>query len=763
NTANGVSIANTQVNDVLSSNTDNLSDDVICAFLASQLNSPQLAHEDLEQIHLDDLKEMDLRWQMAMLTMRARRFLKKTRRKLTINGNESYSFDKSNVECYNCHKRREFSRNIMPLKLKLSYIGLDKFADKLIAENTKSCEEETKAVRKNCDALIIKEWVSDDEDENDNVTQPKIVKKTVRLSIVKKELVKPRQQEKIARKTVKKVETSTLSFMRPFGCPVTILNTKDHLGKFNGKADEGFFVRYSLNSKAFRVFNSRTRIVEVTLHIRFCENTPNVVGTKVSDNACQARKETKLVKNYILLPLWTADLPFSQDLKSSQDDGFKPLTDVGKKVDKDLRNESECKDQEKEDNVNNTNNVNTISSTVNVDGTNKDYELPFDLNMLALEDVDTFDFSNEDENDDAVVDINNLDTTIQISPTLTTRIHKDHPLDQVIRYWYLATQTRNMTKNLEEHGRNAIGTKWDFKNKKDERGIVIRNKARLVAQGHTQEEGIDCDEVFSPVIKEEVYACQPLGFEDPDFADRATNLSININKPSRHLNSFCNDDDNDDDEEKTIPLNDIISQLPPSIVITTSPPVLPTEDPKDSFIIGNEELSTIPKKESDEVIKSSVKDFVLIPSESEDTSGSDSECILPLCDDFSPINVFEGKLVTFSNSLFNSNDDFTSSDDESLSDEDVSEDNVLEDIECKDSYDSNLDESTFLVTPLFTVNEDEYFTSGDDVEPLLHRDPSTPIMSVVSILEGFTDEPPLKENNDLFDLESKTNDWKRIL
>ncbi|GKE83787.1 ribonuclease H-like domain-containing protein, partial [Tanacetum coccineum] len=73
--------------------------------------------------------------------------------------------------------------------------------------------------------------------------------------------------------------TQTLSFMRPFGCPVTILNTIDHLGKFDGKVDEGFFVGYSLNSKAFRVFNSRTRIVEENLHIRFSESTPNAVGS----------------------------------------------------------------------------------------------------------------------------------------------------------------------------------------------------------------------------------------------------------------------------------------------------------------------------------------------------------------------------------------------------------------------------------------------------------------------------------------------------
>nr|GEY77820.1 hypothetical protein [Tanacetum cinerariifolium] len=199
---------------------------------------------------------------------------------------------------------------------------------------------------------------------------------------------------------------------------------------------------------------------------------------------------------------------------------------------------------------------------------------------------------------------------------------------------------------------------------------------------------------------------------------------------------------------------------------------------------GDEDISTISEKESDEFIKSSVEDLVPIPGRSEDTSRSDSECILPSCDDFSPINVFEEKAVTFSNPLFNSNDDFTSSDDESLSDEDVLEDNVkiysnplfefddeyifsdvnhlfdkvLEDIECKDSYDPNLDESTFLVTPLSNSNEDEYFTRGDDVELLLHRYPPTPIMSIVSILEEFTNKPPLEENDDLFNLEFKEND-----
>ncbi|GJX80946.1 putative ribonuclease H-like domain-containing protein [Tanacetum coccineum] len=110
NNAHGVSTASTQVNVAKSTNIDNLSDAIICSFFASQPNSPQLVHEDLQQIHPDDMEEMDLTWQMAMLTMRARRFLKNTGRKLTVNGNETIGFDKSKVECYNCHKRGHFAR-----------------------------------------------------------------------------------------------------------------------------------------------------------------------------------------------------------------------------------------------------------------------------------------------------------------------------------------------------------------------------------------------------------------------------------------------------------------------------------------------------------------------------------------------------------------------------------------------------------------------------------------------------------------------------
>nr|GEV63575.1 hypothetical protein [Tanacetum cinerariifolium] len=265
--------------------------------------------------------------------------------------------------------------------------------------------------------------------------------------------------------------------MRPFGCPVTILNTKDHLGEFDGKVDEGFFIGYSLNSKAFRVFNSRTRLVEANLHIRFYENTPNVVGSR-PDWLFDIGALTRTM-NYDLIVAGTQSNNYLDPSKGN-----------------------ECDDQEKEDNVNNTNNVNTVSSTVNAACTNKDNELPFDPNMLALEDVGTFDFSNEDEDDNIVADMNNMDTTIQVTPIPSNSCIERSKLD---RGYAGRASTIQVIRSINFSGftkwKRAIGTKWVFRNKKDEKGIVIRNKIRLVAQGHTHKEGIDYDAVFAFVAR----------------------------------------------------------------------------------------------------------------------------------------------------------------------------------------------------------------------------------------------------------------------
>nr|GEX58099.1 hypothetical protein [Tanacetum cinerariifolium] len=236
NTTHEVSAASSQVNAVNSSNIDNLSDAVICAFLASQPSSPQHVNENLEQIHIDDLEEMYLKWKMAMLTMRARIFLKNTGRKLNLNRNETVSFDKTKVECYNFHKRDHFAReyraprslsklldsqiadkckaclgyivvlppykgNLFPPKAYLS--GLDEFGNvprisepivkKPVVETNKAKDSayKPKDERNNFSPLIIEDWISDSKDKTES--RPEIEKKIVKPSFAKIEFVKSKE------------------------------------------------------------------------------------------------------------------------------------------------------------------------------------------------------------------------------------------------------------------------------------------------------------------------------------------------------------------------------------------------------------------------------------------------------------------------------------------------------------------------------------------------------------------------------------------
>nr|GEV38892.1 hypothetical protein [Tanacetum cinerariifolium] len=388
--------------------------------------------------------------------------------------------------------------------------------------------------------------------------------------------------------------TPALRFIRPFGCHVTILNTLDHLEKFDGKLDEGFFIGYSINSKDFRVYNTRTRKVEENLHVKFLENKPIITGDG---------------------PKWLFDI----DTLSESMNYVPVIADSdGDNNDNDgLSTKSEIDNQERPNAENITKDVNTVRPSINSASSNINTASPI-VNTVRQSD-DLFGADKDMRSLDGVeVNISNISVTYPVPTTLNTRIHIDHSLDNVIGDIQSGIQTRRMTVTTNEQGlisaiyeekthedlrtcffacffsqeepkritnalkdpawveamqeellqfhlqkvwtlvdlprgKRDIGTKWVFRSKKDKRGIVIRNKARLVAQGCTQEKDINHDEVFAFVarikairlflayasfmrflvyqmdvksaflygrIEEEVYVCQPLGFGYLDYPDK---------------------------------------------------------------------------------------------------------------------------------------------------------------------------------------------------------------------------------------------------
>ncbi|GJV70419.1 putative ribonuclease H-like domain-containing protein [Tanacetum coccineum] len=405
-----------------------------------------------------------------------------------------------------------------------------------------------------------------------------------------------------------------ISYIRPFGCHVTILDTLSVLGKFDGKSDEGFLVGYSLNSKAYRVYNLVTKRVEVNLHVNFLEDKPNVkgvgyrwmfdidyltdsmnyipvslenqanphagtsektnnAGTSQTPNSNASEEKDEDVE-LIVVP---SAVPIPEEIVDSRTSSTKSkkekiLTDP--QQEEKVSSTDTLEDNPKiqafrreleqialkhlgtvpENNSTSTPSVNTGSQTVNTGRLDHDDSLMPELEIFHKPETGIFDEASYDE-EGVITDFNSLPTEIEVSPTPTLRIHSIHPKSQILDDPKSAVQTRSKVQNkigahallshiqkqqrnnhkdqqhclfacflsqeepkkiaealqddswvqvMQEellqfklqqvwilvdlpHGMKVIGTKWVYRNKRDERGVVVRNKARLVAQGHNMD------------------------------------------------------------------------------------------------------------------------------------------------------------------------------------------------------------------------------------------------------------------------------------
>nr|GEV66317.1 hypothetical protein [Tanacetum cinerariifolium] len=355
-----------------------------------------------------------------------------------------------------------------------------------------------------------------------------------------------------------------IGFLRQFGCHVMILNTLDHLGKFDSKGDKGYFVGYSMSSKAFRVFNKRAKKVEENQHVDFLENKliekgagPNwlfdidtltnsmnyvpvvVAGTSSTNNSvhietknsdgCNADDpESSGISN----PTATSKIPSVEQMEPAVS-----LTVETEILTVSLPIPTVCLD---------TSPGSSSDPRIISKGDFSQQETPSLGNALTLS--KRFDDIFREE-----ADLSNMETSIPEEPKKIFDALKDPSWVEAMQEELLQLKIQNVWILVDcPKGVRPISTKWVLKNKKDERGIVIRNKARLVAQGYTQEEGIDYEEVFAPVarieairlflayasfmgftvyqmdvkstflyntIDEDVYVMQPLRFYNPEFPD----------------------------------------------------------------------------------------------------------------------------------------------------------------------------------------------------------------------------------------------------
>ncbi|GJZ81442.1 putative ribonuclease H-like domain-containing protein, partial [Tanacetum coccineum] len=367
------------------------------------------------------------------------------------------------------------------------------------------------------------------------------------------------------------------------------------------------------NSKAFRVYNTRTKRVEENLHVGFLENKPMIEGTgpkwlfdidsltqsmnyvpvtagKVSNDFAGTSEEHS--QDCIVMPIWKYTSYFDSPTKDVDNSEPKTADDAQKQVQDGLNNENA--EQERFADDSSTKDVNAVGQQVNTASPDVNIGC-LKLNVVGPS-VSTVSPNEEDSTEEEPeVDLGNITNSYIVPTTPNKRIHKDNPIDNMIGEVQSTVQTRrcqnlllnkgfsieptSIAKALSDsswveaiqeellqfklqqvwilvdlpNGKKAIGTKWVFRNKKDERGIVIRNKARLVAQGHRQEKGINYEEVFAPVARieairlflayasfmgflvyqmnvkgaflygtteEEVYVTQPQGFKDPDHPNK---------------------------------------------------------------------------------------------------------------------------------------------------------------------------------------------------------------------------------------------------